>query len=224
MERRKGKRSDGLRSFLTTIYPIIFTVLPTILNIFGLPTTDILLAGFVIVYLYIILKDKQDLALYYSRVEVIALVIYLLTPLLGGLGLYYSQLLFQHKILNEFHVVIPQDKLESHMKQSKEDYVMLLKQIEKLRKSIDLQHKRENTKISILESKLLYLEDNFVYFTKQKKQIGIIEFCQTTLQDCYLWAQWILVQVISFPLVIFRFFNFISYLLLQAQSEIFGTE
>lgn len=132
MEKRKGKRSDGARSFFTTIYPIIFTVLPSILNIFGLPTTDILLAGFVIVYLYIILKgtiftyiatgenleiacrnsnllrqsDRPELALYYSRVEIIALVIYLLTPLMGGMGLYYSQLLFQHKILNEFHVVV----------------------------------------------------------------------------------------------------------------------
>ncbi|KAJ3311646.1 hypothetical protein HDV04_003910 [Boothiomyces sp. JEL0838] len=172
---------------------------------------------------------------------------------MGGMGLYYSQLLFQHKILNEFHVVvfvlasyiqpilhlqsiikkylispidvpIPEDRLEAHIKQSKEDYLVLLKQVEKLRKSIDLHHKRENIRSSALESKLLFFEENLVYFTKQKKQIGIVEFCQTTVQDCYLWAQWILVQVISFPLVIFRFFNFISYLLMQAQSEIFGTE
>lgn len=102
--------------------------------------------------------------------------------------------------------------------------MVLLKQVEKLRKSIDLHHKRENIRLSALETKLLFFEENLVYFTKQKKQIGIVEFCQTTVQDCYLWAQWILVQVISFPLVIFRFFNFISYLLMQAQSEIFGTE
>ncbi|KAJ3270258.1 hypothetical protein HDV01_000424 [Terramyces sp. JEL0728] len=216
MEKKKGKRSDGIRSFITTIYPIIFTVLPSILNLFGLPTADILLAGFHSV--------KPDLVLYYTRVEIIALVIYLLTPLIGGLGLYYSQVFFQHKILNEFHVVlfVPENRLDNHIKQSKDDYIMLVKQIEKLRKSIDVQHKRENTRIAILESKLLYLEDNFVYFTKQKKQIGLVEFCQTTLQDCYLWAQWILVQVISFPLVIFRFFNFISILIVKAQSELFG--
>ncbi|KAI8895881.1 hypothetical protein BC833DRAFT_599760 [Globomyces pollinis-pini] len=124
------KKLKNVKSFpYYNLYPIVLAVSPSLLTYwFGDAgfSGEVLLVVFVLIYLYIILKVPGDLLTlarlntktvesldqtkrtmsHFYMLESLALVLYLAAPMLGGLGLYHSQCLFNSITISKLHVSI----------------------------------------------------------------------------------------------------------------------
>ncbi|KAJ3305453.1 hypothetical protein HDV03_001547 [Kappamyces sp. JEL0829] len=105
----------------TSVAPIVLALLPSVLSsLTGISWTEYLVLGLVLFYLYMILKVPGDLLIqarnhlthaqdveqvkFWKRRESNVLALYTLAPLLGGLGLFYTQSLLQSSLLSHFSV------------------------------------------------------------------------------------------------------------------------